>query len=189
MPQLDEAADTAPPQAKSEVKPGRDLIEAFADEIRLLAKREQRGDLASLRRLDPEQPDAIAFFRIAAKIVPEAGPDRLRRYARLVQMLALKPDALKPGRLGSELAAAGVSEARVQKLLAARGPALARQLFLVARRLGDDGILPYRQLAELVLEPDDSPRADDVRLRIARDYWRALEPGNGHSDDQPSGRT
>lgn len=174
MLQPDEAADVgSQPQAGRE----RDLIEAFADEIRLLARKDRRGDLASLRRLDPERPDAAAFFRIVVTVAPEAGPDSMRRYARLVQILALNPDALKPGRLGNALAAADVSEGRVLKLLAARGPALARQLHLIARRLANAGALPYRQLATLVLESDDSPRAEDVRLSIARDYWRALDRG------------
>jgi CRISPR system Cascade subunit CasB len=181
MPQPDQAADvTGQPHAA----PGRDLIEAFADEIRLLAERKQRGDLASLRRLDPETPDAAAFFRIVVKLAPEAGPDSMRRYARLVQNLALNPDALKQGRLGTALAAAGVSEGRVLKLLAARGPALARQLHLIARRLANAGALPYRQLADLVLEPDDSPRAEDIRLRIARDYWHALDRGAADATPQ-----
>ena len=173
MPQPDVPVADQPGQPKA--PRGNDLIEDFANQIRILARRERRGDLASLRRLDPEAPAAAAFFSIVVKVAPESGPDSMRRYARLLQMLALNPEALKPGRLGTGLAAAGVSEGRVLKLLAARGPALARQLHLIARRLATAGALPYRQLAELVLEPDDGPRAEDLRLKIARDYWRALD--------------
>jgi hypothetical protein len=46
---------------------------------------------------------------------------------------------------------AGISEARVQKLLAARGDALAAQIALVARRLTQERALPYRALGRLVL--------------------------------------
>jgi CRISPR system Cascade subunit CasB len=164
----DEAAVVAP-------EPHRSRVEAFAGEIRRLAEQERRGDLAALRRLDPEQPDAAAFFRSVVKIAPDAGPGLMRRYARLLRMLALKPDALKGGSLGAALANAGVSESRVLKLLAARGPALARQLDIIARRLANAGDLPYREIGRLTLEPDDSEHAEDARLRVARDYWRGLD--------------
>lgn len=172
--QPDGAVDVGSPDEPRPAQ-GRDLVEAFADKVRLLARQERRGDLASLRRLDPDAPAAAAFFSIVVKVAPEAGPCKMRRYARLLQILALNPDALKPGPLGAALAAAGVSEGRVLKLLAARGSALAGQLHLLARRLANAGALPYHQIAELVLEPDDSARAEDVRLRIARDYWRARD--------------
>jgi CRISPR system Cascade subunit CasB len=151
------------------------LVEAFANKVRELANRERRGDLAALRRLNAEAPAAPAFFQILVKIAPESGPDSLRRYARLLQIFALRPEALVPGSLGVALAAAGVSEGRVQKLLAARGPALAEQIRLIARRLANGGSLPYRQIGDLILAKDDTEIAEDLRLRIARDYWRALD--------------
>ncbi len=45
----------------------------------------------------------------------------------------------------------GISGARVQKLLAARGDALAAQIALVARRLTQERALPYRAPGRLVL--------------------------------------
>jgi hypothetical protein len=36
--------------------------------------------------------------------------------------------------------------------------------------------LPYRQIGDLLLvEDEDGEYAEAVRLRIARDYWRALD--------------
>src|SRR6266487_942832 len=100
----------------------------------------------------------------------------LRRYARFLQMLALKPDSLTSGSFGAAMAEAEVSEGRVQKLLSARGPALSKQLRLIARRLANAGKLPYRQIGDLLLvEDEDGEYAEAVRLRIARDYWRALD--------------
>jgi hypothetical protein len=74
------------------------------------------------------------------------------------------------------MAAAGVSEGRAQKLLTARGSAVVEQLRLIARRLANEGMLPYRQIGDLLLiEDEEGERAEAVRLRIARDYWRALD--------------
>jgi hypothetical protein len=83
-------------------RPG--LAEAFAGAIRALENAERRGDLASLRRLDTDAPDAAAFFRIVVKIAPEAGPAALQRYAHFLQILALKPAALTSGSFGAAMA-------------------------------------------------------------------------------------
>jgi hypothetical protein len=69
----------------------------------------------------------------------------------------------------------GISEARVQKLLAARGEALATQIGLIARRLAGERALPYRELGRLLLARDDDDAAEAARMRIARDYFRALD--------------
>jgi CRISPR type I-E-associated protein CasB/Cse2 len=152
------------------------LVEAFAGAVRALDSAERRGDIASLRRLNTDTPDAATFFRIVVKITPEAGPSALQRYARFLQILAMKPAALTSGSFGAAMAAAGVSEARAQKLLTARGPALAQQLRLISRRLANEGTLPYRQIGDLLLiEDEDSKHAEAIRLRIARDYWRTLD--------------
>jgi CRISPR system Cascade subunit CasB len=157
------------------------LVEAFAGAIRALESAERRGDLASLRRLNTDAPDAAAFFRIVVRIAPEAGPAALHRYARFLQILALRPAALASGSFGAAMAAAGVSEGRAQKLLTARGPALAQQVRLISRRLANEGTLPYRQIGDLLLiEDEDGERAEAVRLRIARDYWRALDRADAH---------
>jgi CRISPR system Cascade subunit CasB len=154
----------------------RGLAQAFAEEVLRLMRAERRGDIASLRRLDPDRPDTPAFFSIVVKLAPEAGEASLLRYARLLQILALKPEALAPGSFGEAMAKAGISEARVQRLLSARGPAFADQARLIARRLGNYGALPHRDLGELLLIADhESDRAETLRLRIAQDYWRALD--------------
>lgn len=182
MPQHEEQnLDPATPK-EPDKKGWTGLVEAFAGSIRALEGAERRGDLASLRRLKTEAPDAPAFFRMVVKIAPEAGPVSLQRYARFVQILALKPAALSAGSLGATMATAGVSEGRVQKLLTARGPALAQQLRLISRRLTNEGTLPYRQIGDLLLiEDEDSERAEAVRLRIARDYWRALDRADANA--------
>ena len=56
-----DAPSTAAPEGE------RDHGFAFYNEVRKLTDAEQRGDLAELRRLDPDQPGAPAFFRILAR--------------------------------------------------------------------------------------------------------------------------
>lgn len=163
-------ADAAPSAGRAP-----DLVELLANDVRALEAAERRGDLAELRRMDPERPDAPAFFRILVRRRPDAGPDFARRCARLVRLLALRPEALQRGSLGEAMAAHGISEARVQKLLAARGEALAMQIALIARRLAQERALPYRELGHLLLADDDGEAADRARLRIARDYFRTLD--------------
>jgi len=174
MPQPETHGVTATEIPVQEVRQNR--VDALAGAIRALDKAERRGDLASLRRLDADAPDAPAFFRIVVKVAPNASAVELRRYARFLQMLALKPDSLTSGSFGAAMAEAEVSEGRVQKLLSARGPALSKQLRLIARRLANAGRLPYRQIGDLLLvEDEDGEYAEAVRLRIARDYWRAID--------------
>jgi CRISPR type I-E-associated protein CasB/Cse2 len=165
-----------PPESSTTARPPResDLVELLANGVRGLEAAERRGDLAELRRMDPEQPDAPTFFRMLVRHRPDAGPDFTRRCARLVKLLALRPDSLVKGSLGEAMAAHGISEARVQKLLSARGDALAAQVALIARRLAGERALPYRELGRMLLREDDEA-AERIRLEIARDYFRALD--------------
>jgi CRISPR system Cascade subunit CasB len=67
-----------------------------------------------------------------------------------------------------------LSEARVNRLLAARGAAFRAQVRRAARILAGAGVpLPYRELGLLVLaERRQEQVAERLRLGIARDYWR-----------------
>lgn len=172
-----------PPEPAATPQRSRDLVELLAEDIGALALAERRGDLADLRRMDAERPDAPAFFRMLVRHRPDAGPDFVRRCARLVKILALRPEALVPGSLGAAMAEHGITEARVQKLLAARGDALAAQIALVARRLAQERALPYRALGRLLLAGDDDEAAEPIRLSIARDYFRALDRAAAAPDE------
>ncbi len=78
------------------------------------------------------------------------------------------------------MAKAGVSESRVQRLLTARGETMRDQLRLIARRLANSGNVPWRGFADLLLTKDDK-QAENKRLIIARDYWRALDRAEAQS--------
>lgn len=174
MTQPETHSAAAPVDAESD--PGFRLYK----EVRALVEAERRGDLAELRRLDPDCPGAPVFFRILARVAPDAGPETMRRYAHYLRILALNPEALSGDRLGVVMAEANVSESRVQRLLTARGDAMGDQLRLIARRLANAGNVPWRGFAYLLLSGDDD-RLERSRMIVARDFWRALDRAQAHS--------
>ncbi len=80
------------------------------------------------------------------------------------------------GRLGAQLARAGVAESRVTKLLTARDDAFVQLLPSVLRLLASKGVVPnWHELGPLVLKQDgdreDLQYAEQIRLRIAGAYF------------------
>jgi CRISPR system Cascade subunit CasB len=81
------------------------------------------------------------------------------------------------GRLGAQLAQAGVAESRVTKLLTARGDAFAPLLPRLLRLLASKNVRPnWYELGQLVLkeggtERQDIEQAEQIRLRIAGAYF------------------
>jgi CRISPR system Cascade subunit CasB len=100
------------------------------------------------------------------------------RWALIAQGIALAGHA--PGRLGDQLADAGVAESRVTKLLTARGDAFQQLLPRVVRLMASKGVSPnWSELGSLVLkdaraDTRDSPEADGIRLRIAGPYYSRI---------------
>lgn len=84
------------------------------------------------------------------------------------------------GRLGAQLARAGVAESRVTKLLTARADAFTQLLPRVLRLLSSKSVRPnWKELGPLVLkenrtEREDTQQAEQIRLRIAGAYFAAL---------------
>jgi CRISPR system Cascade subunit CasB len=143
------------------------------------------GERAALARLQAEalQPHEIAALSralLAAGLQPESWhPDTWPRWALIAQGMALAGHDGK-GRLGRQMADAGVSESRVSKLLTARGDAFRQLLPRVLRLLASKGIAPnWFELGELVLKEASADRTDQqqveaLRLRIAGPYFSAL---------------
>jgi CRISPR system Cascade subunit CasB len=135
----------------------------------------RRGDAAAVL----SQP---AFHRLTAGFDdPEFAGDGAERWATVVQGIALTGagaagDAEPAGRT---LATLGFSESRLSRLLSARGEAFRTQVTLLARfARGKGASLDWRDLGELVLvEERVEPRAEELRLRLARSYYRALDKG------------
>jgi len=104
MQQPETQSPATAPGSVSDKKGWSGLVEALAGAVRALESAERRGDIASLRRLNTDTPDAATFFRIVVKLAPEAGPSAFQRCARFLQILAMKPAALTSGSLGAAMA-------------------------------------------------------------------------------------
>ena len=162
-------------------------LDAIAGALKRLVEAEATGELATLRRMNVESPNALAFGRITllppvdalltAAPSPIARRNLLTRLAVLTRMMAGAADALHAGwRLGGALAEVGATERRVGALLTARGDALLDTVQRTASRLASNGPLPYRQLGVLVLaEALDSEAAESMRFQIARDFARSQQ--------------
>ncbi len=174
-----------PPEPTTKPRPARHDGDGIARTLDWLARAVDRldergatGDLAALRRLDPDRPDAGAFFRLMALAPgdPLDGPgDRFRRWGLVVWMLAQTPGRRSDQGLGDTLAEAGFSEVRMNRLLAARGDGFRAQARRMLRFLAHKaGAVPYRELGMLILcEGRNEDWAESLRLKIARDYWRS----------------
>lgn len=172
---------TPQPEASTDPTTGLDQeITALASAVRQLHHRQQRGELAELRRMNPGQVlMSAAFQRLLAGLYPgRLDENRARRLAVLTRILALpmSEDVLKEGGriLGETLARVGISENRVQRLLLARDEAFDDQLLLLARRLVNAGALPFREMGRLILGSPGT--VERTRYDIARGYWVAKTP-------------
>src|SRR5258706_9415129 len=111
------SADAAPVD-----KGERNPFDAMAQEFRRLVAANARGELAALRRMDPDHPSAGALFRLLARAgIGDMGLDSLRRWAGAAHIIAQRPNVLKHGNLGQSLAAIGFTEQRLDILLSAPG--------------------------------------------------------------------
>lgn len=143
------------------------------------------GDRAALARMDPDalRPHEIAALSralLVAGLQPETWrPETWPRWALIAHGMALAGHD-GAGRLGRQLAQAGVAESRVTKLLTARGEAFRQLLPRVLRLMASKGVRPnWFELGELVLKEDsntheDTQRAEQLRMRIAGTYFSAL---------------
>lgn len=162
--------------------PLAEALDAMASAVRVLNAQRDTGALAALRRGDAVAP---AFHILLAQCAPDhlfaGGGETLEtmthRFARVAQIFALKPDALKKKPLGAVLQAIGYPEARLAMLLNARAATLDDLLRRTARRIAlSDEPTPYRELGLVALlngRADRRERLDNLRLKIARDYQRA----------------
>lgn len=138
------------------------------------------GQLAMLRRLDPEAPDGAAFWQLVAWFAPSLFEDAhgQRVLAATVRgMAAAHPFHLPTaGRrpLGTAMAEAEVAEARLLRLLRLGRAGLPEELRRLARLMaskGDPGRFDWSDAAWL-LATAGSDAGEKVRRRIARDYYR-----------------
>jgi len=137
------------------------------------------GELAELRRAKPDDCGGRAFWKLVlrqlvpAGALPEGGSEDVeRRWSALLSVMARLGGQHRRGqRLGRAMAAAGVSEQRLLRLLRAHDDALAIQLRLVSHQLGTAAQpVDFTELARLLLSDG---RADEEATRrgVARAYY------------------
>ena len=142
------------------------------------------GERAQLRRNDPAtvagQP---VFHRLMAERDAPIRPEDALRWATLVHVVAITVAHGATQRAGAALAAAGLSEARFTRLMAARDGAFRDQLVLAARLSASKQVpIHWGDLAELLMtDPADEERAAERRFRVAQSYYRELR-----KQDQPA---
>lgn len=134
------------------------------------------GDLAGLRRLDPDELASPEFWRVMAAYVPtDALPQHDPYLTRVERQWAVVLSALailaglheRTVPLGAALARARYSELRFVRLLRARDAALANHVRSAARYLAAKGqSADCVGLALLVFSEGET-----VRRQIARDYY------------------
>lgn len=143
------------------------------------------GTRAALARLDPEamRPHQIAALSralIEAGFSPETlHPSTWKRWALVAHGIALAGHDGK-GRIGNQLATAGVAEARVTKLLVSRGDAFLQIVPRLLRLLASKQVKPnWYDLSKLIHKNDAKEselqeEAEALRLCIAGDYFSAI---------------
>ncbi len=135
------------------------------------------GERAALRRMSPDHPPPLYFYRFALRHLPEQWENRETDWITITAGIALMaPHAHHPGRgLGRVLGEAGYSEGRLERLLQSEGDTR-RTLFLRAVRFLAAKAQPFDWLdgARLLLTQDERKR-EAVHRRIARDFYSALD--------------
>ncbi len=141
------------------------------------------GDLAQLRRLDPDHPNRPAFWRLLIDKVPEElrrGEAAETRWAMLMAAMALMaPMHHQHGtHPAAVLAAEHFSEPRVEQFLRANPehlwPVLRRMSHFLASR---GKAVDWGLFAELILAASEES-ADRARHKFARVFYGALHRAN-----------
>ena len=146
------------------------------------------GELAELRRAGLHSAFSVPFLKLMVTVVeplrpPPSSPELRERYyrdfatiARSAALLASMHD--EKGSLGRALAKTGYSEHRLLRLLRTKGDILEHEIGACALWLSrheEEGVkISLADVIALVLE-QDTKHAEDVRLKIAQDYFREIE--------------
>ena len=162
-----------------------DITFRLARQVAALPDRD-RGGLAGLRRMDPDEPDTAAFWRLMAREELLGNPEVERKWGLILHGIALMTrtagddvtgrsahDGWKP--VGQALYENGYSESRFNRLLTARSDMLRVLLSRMFRMLAADSVsFDWREMAAFILNDGyDEDRAEAGRRRLARDYYRA----------------
>ncbi len=142
------------------------------------------GERAQLRRMyltgRHEAEGIVARLLIIAGVTIPPGNDAFRPWKMLVHCAAVLSGTGRKGApsharrsVGSALHQAGLKENRVLRLLSARGPMLDSILVQTMRRLAQTDVGPVDLFTIFNLLRDREDKAEEARLRIARDFYAA----------------
>ena len=167
------------------------------------------GDLAGLRRMDPDNPDTAAFYRLmASRELLKSGDVLQSKWALILHGIALMTrtsDAdvigrsahnhnMRVGRalfLGGEQGrtTAFYSENRLNRLLTARGHMQRALLARMFRMLGSAGQpFNWSEMARFILNDGyDEESAESGRRRIASAYYTAESISQRQADQESGG--
>ena len=157
-----------------------------------------RGGFAGLRRMDPDEPDTAAFWRLMAEEELLGNPEIERKWGLILHGIALMTrtaggddiasrSAHNGGMsVGRALYESGYSESRFNRLLTARDDMLRVLLARTFRMLAAaESIFNWREMAAFILNSGyDEERAEDGRRRMARDYYRAERRSSQQAEAQ-----
>ena len=198
-------AEHDPPAEQGEARSWGAIAVSFAGQIAQLAQY-RRGDLAELRRMDPDAPDSAVLWRLLAKEgLLFHDPAVERKWALILHGIALMTptnagesitrtahDSQMP--VGSALFLGGevrrdsgfYSETRLNRLLTAREEMLRTLLARMFRMLAAAGVcFNWREMARFIFN-DGEAATEEARRRIARDYYQAERRNASASIDQDS---
>ena len=143
-----------------------------------------RGDLAGLRRMNPEEPDTAAFYKLMAERGLLANQNLETRWALIMHGIALMTPTAHDSRtpVGEALFEGGnpgranafYSSLRLNRLLKAQGSVLATLMTQMFRMMSAaNQPFDWREMATFILsEGIDEGKAEDVRRSIAQSYYR-----------------
>ena len=170
-----------------------DIVYRLCGQIAVLPDHD-RGGFAGLRRMDPDEPDTAAFWRLMAREDLLGIPEVERKWGLILRGIALMTltagddvasRSAHEGRMpvGRALYESGYSETRFNRLLTARDDMLRVLLARMFRMLAADQVtFDWREMATYILnEGYDDEAAERNRRRIAREYYRAERRGSPSS--------
>ena len=153
----------------------------LVQDISGIYSRGERGDLAELRRMNPDEPDVPAFWKLAARRRLTGNPALESKWALVMHGIALMtPNAHSGTPVGRALFEGGdsgrrnafYSNLRLNRLLKAQGSTLRTLLTQLFRMLGSAGQpFDWPEMASFILSEGDA--AEAARNEIARAYYNA----------------
>jgi len=131
------------------------------------------GTRAALRRMRPEHPPPLVFYRLASDFLPGNWEATLPEWVTLIAGVALmSPGAHeRSAAMGAVLAQEGYAEARLERLLSAQGATLRTLALRCTRFLASRGSpFNWMDMARLLLARD-AGRREEINRKIAKDFY------------------